>query len=1739
MWEAGIRPCTRVTISTSKTSCIQSTRQFAAFAFTLMVFAIFAVMGFEARGQNAIASQQAIPSTNVPPRVAQARRFLARRGWPRNQSTAIPGSTAISGGSRIGLTAPRPSASAPDSSSASTAIWQPLGPSAVISPNFGLVTGRISSIAIDPADPTGNRVILGTTGGGVWISQNAGTAGSVVFTPLTDAPAGFGAVRYASISIGAVSVQPGGTGVILAGTGDPNDALDSYYGAGVLRSPDGGNTWTVMSHTADQRYSFQGEGFAGFAWSNVNPQLVVAAVSQAYESTLVDAQLSGVSYAGLYYSADAGSTWTLATINDSPGQDVQGPLDMFAGPNGNSATSVVWNPIRQLFIAAVRFHGYYQSSDGITWTRMTAQPGTGLTMQMCPTNPGAIGSIACPIFRGALAVNPITGDTFAWSVDLNNQDQGLWQDACSISSGICSNQTVAFAQRWNTAPLETNTSLGPTTIANGDYNLVLAAVPDQQDTMLLAGANDLWRCSLAVGCSWRNATNATTCMSAQVAPYQHALAWNPANPQEVFVGNDSGLWRSIDAIGETGAVCSPNDASHFQNLNAGLGSLAEVESMSQVGNSPYTVMAGLGANGTAGVKSTTGPTTDWPQILSGEGGPVAIDPVNPSNWYVNNTAGVSIYLCSQTGNCTPGAFGTTPAVNDADVAGDGYTMTSPSPFVVDPLDPTQLLVGTCRLWRGHADGSSWTGANAISPILDGISGPGYCSDDALVRTIAALPLSGGSEVIYAGMYGAQDGGAILAGHVLKSIYNPASSSMAVWQDLTLNPVVNDQVSLNYYGLDISSIFIDPHDATGNTVYITVEGAEDSLHSIRTIYGTIDGGLHWSELTSNLPHSPANSIVIDPQDANTAYIATDEGVYSTRQVAACSNGPSNCWSVFGTGLPFAPVTQLSAAPATTTPNVLVAGTYGRGIWQIPLWTAGTQLTTASVQPTSLTFNSQPVGTTSTTQTISVSNTGGIALVAASISPSSGFNEIDNCVNVAVNAAGSCEIQVSFTPGQTGDITGQLTINANVSGGQIQIPLSGAGTSAGLVTASPGTLSFGQVQIGTPSSALPVTVENAGSTAVPVTSVTVTPPFVLAANGCGPSLAPNSDCALSLTFAPTQPGATAGTLTLVDGAGTLTVSLSGTGATAASDTLSPTSLNFQPTAVGQQSTAQIVTLTNNGDLPLDSIAATPSAGFQQSSTCGTSLTGHASCAFSVVFVPDAVGPVNGNLSVSDAIRTQTIALSGTGIQPPAIGVSPAQLTFPVHPIGQPATSLSLSVSNTGGASMNNPGFQLTGPSAASFSWNASACGPTLNAGSSCKVQVTFAPAAAGQLTAILVVTSSTLGVAPVQVPLSGIGQAPSGITITPSQMTFTQPTLGQSSAAQTATITNTSNVAASGIALSAPPPFSLVQNTCSTTLAAGGSCSSGVVFSPTANGVVTGALTVSSSAFVTAATVSLTGTGGAAGSVQVQPASLSFAITGVGGSAPAQNVAFTNNGPIPLTALSLSTSTGFLLGSTTCTSSLAVGAGCTAQVVFSPSRVGQQTGNLTISSSSLAAPTQVALSGMGFDFSLTSAGQSSQTVSSGQTASFTFNLATMSGSSGTFSFACGSLPSNSACTFNPSIEAVSANATGSATVQITTGISSTSAKNPDRATHAPSSRIFVIVLSLAMLPLAFSRKDRNLLLMAIFISSFGMLSCAGAGGGGGAAPPSSININTPPGTYSVVVTATANGLSHKITLTLTVD
>ena len=1680
-----------------------------------------------ALGQDATPLQE---RKGLPPRVVDAQRFLAQRGWTGHVTGAVPilrrsrnvASPMSTTGQGIG----------------STATWQPLGPSAVNTPHYGLVTGRVSSIAFDPADSTGNRVYLGTTGGGVWLSQNAATSNTdhVLFAPMTDALGAMSSAFDASISIGAITVQPGGTGVILAGTGDPNDALDSYYGGGILRSTDGGSTWSLIATTADQEWGFAGEGFAGFAWSTVNAQIVVAAVSQAYEGALTNAERAHSSYEGLYYSKDSGATWSLARITDGNGFDVQGPNDTFAKPDGNAVTSVVWNPMRSLFVAAVRYHGYYQSSDGVTWTRLGAQPGAALTSGACPANPGTIGSLGCPIFRGTLAVNPLTGDTFAWTVDINNQDQGIWQDKCAASGGVCSNRNLTFGNQWNTSALETNDpNLGPITIENGDYNLALSAVPSGQDTLLLAGANDLWKCSLAMNCVWRNTTNANTCMSARVAGYQHALAWSSTNPLEILLGNDGGLWRSMDAIGEAEAACDANDATHFQNLNSGLGSLAEVESMSQVGESPYTMMTGLGVNGTAGVKSTSAPTANWPQILGGEGGPVAIDPTNVSNWYVNSSAGVSIYLCSQTDDCTPAAFGSEPVVTDANVNGDGYSMGEPAPFLVDPLDASQLLIGTCRVWRGPANGSGWSSSNAISPFLDGVQGESACNGDAVLRTMAAMALPGGAEVIYVGMYGAADGGT-LAGHVFGATFDPAENGMPVWHDLSLNPVTNDTAGMNAYGLDISSITIDPHDTTGNTVYVTVEGVPEPKANVRVVYRSTDGGAHWQILVSNLPLSPANSLAVDPQDANTVYIALDSGVFSTRQIGTCTGGTGNCWSAYGTGLPGAPVTQLSAAPTTASLNVLVAGTYGRGVWQIPLWTAGTQLTTAEIAPTALTFPSQAFGVASSAQTITVTNTGGIGLTVSPITASGDFSETDDCQGNAVNSGASCTIQVSFTPTQAGARTGQLAVSANVPGGQLSVSLTGTAADPAAVELSPATVNFGPVATGTSSNALQATLQNASSAAVSVTSATVSAPFVLTGNACGASVAANSDCQFLIEFAPTAAGSATGTFTVVDSAGAQTVGLSGNGTAPPTDTLSQTSLTFPGTVVGQTSAPQSVSLTNSGGVPLTSIALAASGPFQLVSNCTTQLAANSSCSVGAIFDPSAVGVQSGVLTISDLTRAQpqTIVLAGTGLAPPEVSMNPTSLSFPVQDVGVASTPLVLTISNTGGAPMANVGFQFTGISATSFSTGVMSCRVVLDNGSSCTVQVIFAPAAAGGAAASLTVSSSTLGVKPVQVPLRGAGQAV-GINVSPAQMAFTVGTIGQSSAVQIATIANSSALSASGLALAISPTFSLSQNDCGTNLAAGGSCSVGVIFTPATNGATSGSLSVSSS--LNAATVILSGIGGATGSVELLPALLTFPTTGVGSGSAAQTVTVTNAGPVALENLALNVSTGFQLASTTCAPLLAIGATCTAGVTFNPGTAGQQTGNLTLTSSAVGTGAQASLSGMGFDFAAVLSGSSSQTVSSGQTASFALVLTPMSGSSGTFTFACGALPAHAACSFNPASETVVASSPGNVAVEVMTGGAATSAHDAglSRWGLAPA------VAGWFLLPLAWRRRRKILMMAALFgFLVGGASSCTGSGGGsGGTATSGQGQSNTPPGTYSIPVSISSNGVVHKLTLTLTVD
>ncbi len=166
-------------------------------------------------------------SRQEPARVRAARRFLARRGIgpgslrAGNVGRGIPSANAARR-TALRLKDTNQSARNPApvlAQAAGTPVWTAAGPVGVNSLEFGLVTGRVSAIAFDPSDATGNHVLVGTTGGGLWQSQNAAasTPASVQFLPLTDdlgALSGAAEIwnRYIRCGDGAAGWDRGGAG---------------------------------------------------------------------------------------------------------------------------------------------------------------------------------------------------------------------------------------------------------------------------------------------------------------------------------------------------------------------------------------------------------------------------------------------------------------------------------------------------------------------------------------------------------------------------------------------------------------------------------------------------------------------------------------------------------------------------------------------------------------------------------------------------------------------------------------------------------------------------------------------------------------------------------------------------------------------------------------------------------------------------------------------------------------------------------------------------------------------------------------------------------------------------------------------------------------------------------------------------------------------------------------------------------------------------------------------------------------------------------------------------------------------------------------------------------------------------------------------------------------------------------------------------------------------------------------
>jgi hypothetical protein len=425
-----------------------------------------------------------------------------------------------------------------------------------------------------------------------------------------------------------------------------------------------------------------------------------------------------------------------------------------------------------------------------------------------------------------------------------------------------------------------------------------------------------------------------------------------------------------------------------------------------------------------------------------------------------------------------------------------------------------------------------------------------------------------------------------------------------------------------------------------------------------------------------------------------------------------------------------------------------------------------------------------------------------------------------------------------------------------------PASQQTTQVGTILLSGASLDFGSVTAGT-SKTLTLSASNTGAASVTISSVSIsTKYFTLSAPSLPAIIAAGQNSTISLVFTPNAPGAFSATVSISSNASdsSSTLSLSGTGVSNGQLVINPPGETFGNVTEGSQS-SQTLTLTNNtGSTVNISQASVSGSGFKLSGIATPlALNASANTTFTITFAPTTTGISSGNVTItSDAVNPSiSMAVSGTGVTPGALGANPTSLDFGTVQVGS-NQRLSESVTNTGGSTLN---ISTVGISGGAFALSGITTPVTLAAGQSATFTVTFAPSSAASANGSVAVTSN--GSNPtLSIPLAGTGTIAVGqLTATPATLPVGSVVAGTSGTASgslnasvanvtvTAASTNNSRFTISGLSLPA-------------VISAGKSVPFTVTFSPQVTGADSATLTFTSNAQPSTTTAAATGTGTAA-------------------------------------------------------------------------------------------------------------------------------------------------------------------------------------------------------------------------------------------------------------------------------------
>ena len=299
----------------------------------------------------------------------------------------------------------------------------------------------------------------------------------------------------------------------------------------------------------------------------------------------------------------------------------------------------------------------------------------------------------------------------------------------------------------------------------------------------------------------------------------------------------------------------------------------------------------------------------------------------------------------------------------------------------------------------------------------------------------------------------------------------------------------------------------------------------------------------------------------------------------------------------------------------------------------------------------------------------------------------------------------------------------------------------------------------------------------------------------------------------------------------------------------------------------------------------------------------------------------------------------------------------LSFGNQALGTTSAVQSVTVTNTGSATLTFNGIGVFGVEAADWAPISNNCSAGLKPGLSCTVSAKFTPQAAGARSATIKVTDNASN-SPQQVALTGTGVAPVASFSVP-DVSFGVQTVGFSTAPQAVTLTNTGTATLKVTNIAANGDYAQ-SNNCPSSIAPNANCTINVTFTPEAAWARMGTVIVTGNTI--APPLFLSGMGSSGGNVSSSTQSLTFASQLVGSASAPQSLTLTNIGSGAVTISGISVS-GDYTETNNCDDLLNLGANCQITVTFTPTWSGSRLGKVVVTYTDPPELQVFALSGTG--------------------------------------------------------------------------------------------------------------------------------------------------------------------------------